>query len=123
MSGKIYKENHDFFSMVYEVTKLIPYGRVTSYGAIARYLGSGRSARMVGWALNGCNSQSEFIPAHRVVNRNGLLTGKRHFGGSTMAQLLMNEGAIIEDDCILNFKELFWDPADELEILGIGKCL
>ena len=104
----------DFFGMVYEVTKLIPYGRVTSYGAIARYLGSGRSARMVGWALNVCHSSNEFIPAHRVVNRNGLLTGKRHFGGSTMAQLLMNEGAIIDDDRILNFKELFWDPFEEL---------
>ena len=104
-------KNDDFFDMVYEVTKLIPHGRVTSYGAIARYLGSGRSARTVGWALNGCQ---EFIPAHRVVNRNGFLTGKRHFGGSTMAQLLTNEGAIIEDDCILNFKELFWDPAVEL---------
>jgi methylated-DNA-protein-cysteine methyltransferase-like protein len=69
---------------------------------------------MVGWALNGCRSQSEFIPAHRVVNRNGLLTGKRYFGGSTMAQLLINEGAIIDDDCILNFKELFWEPAKEL---------
>jgi len=111
MSGKRDKENYDFFDMVYEVTKLIPYGRVTSYGAIARYLGTGRSARAVGWALNGCGS---LIPAHRVVNRNGCLTGKRHFGGSTMAQLLTNEGAVIEDDYILNFKELFWDPACEL---------
>ena len=100
-------EGNDFFGMVYEITKLIPYGRVTSYGAIAHYIGTGRSARAVGWALNGCCSQSEFIPAHRVVNRNGYLTGKRYFGGSTMAQLLTNEGAIIEDDCILNFKELF----------------
>ena len=112
MSGKKHKGKDDFFDMVYEVTKLIPYGRVTSYGAIARYLGTGRSARAVGWALNGCHS--EFIPAHRVVNRNGYLTGKRHFGGSTMAQLLTNEGAVIEDDYILNFKELFWDPACEL---------
>jgi methylated-DNA-protein-cysteine methyltransferase-like protein len=111
MSGKKHKEENDFFDMVYEVTKLIPYGRVTSYGAIARYLGTGRSARVVGWALNGC---SPHIPAHRVVNRNGYLTGKCHFGGTTMAQLLTNEGAIIEDDCILNFKELFWDPANEL---------
>jgi len=114
MSEKRHKDGKDFFDMVYEITKLIPYGRVTSYGAIARYLGTGRSARAVGWALNGCHTQPEFIPAHRVVNRNGLLTGKRHFGGSTMAQLLTNEGAIIEDDCILNFKELFWDPANEL---------
>jgi methylated-DNA-protein-cysteine methyltransferase-like protein len=111
MPEKKHNNETDFFDMVYEVTKLIPYGRVTSYGAIARYLGTGRSARVVGWALNGCDSQ---IPAHRVVNRNGLLTGKRYFGGSTMAQLLTNEGAIIEDDCILNFKELFWDPVKEL---------
>ena len=106
--------NDDFFVMVYEVTKLIPYGRVTSYGAIARYLGSGRSARVVGWALNSSSSQPEFVPAHRVVNRNGLLTGKRHFGGSTMEQLLINEGAIVEDDRIVNFKELFWGPYIEL---------
>ena len=106
----------DFFSMVYEVTKLIPYGRVTSYGAIARYLGSGRSARMVGWALNACHDMQDPIPAHRVVNRNGLLTGKRHFGNSTtMEQLLINEGMIIEDDAIMNFKEKFWDPLSELD--------
>jgi len=105
----------DFFSRVYEVTKLIPYGSVTSYGAIARYLGTGRSARMVGWALNACHNNEFFIPAHRVVNRNGLLTGKRHFGTpSTMQQLLENEGLIIEDDKILNFRERFWDPLSEL---------
>lgn len=109
------KEENDFFTKVYEVTKLIPYGRITSYGAIARYLGTGRSARMVGWALNISHTRPDFIPAHRVVNRNGLLTGKRHFGNSgTMAQLLENEGLIIEDDQIINFKEQFWDPAQEL---------
>lgn len=109
------KEEIDFFTKVYEVTKLIPYGRITSYGAIARYLGTGRSARMVGWALNISHTRPDFIPAHRVVNRNGLLTGKRHFGNSgTMAQLLENEGLIIEDDQIINFKEQFWDPAQEL---------
>jgi methylated-DNA-protein-cysteine methyltransferase-like protein len=108
--------NDDFFSKVYEVTKLIPLGRITSYGAIARYLGSGRSARMVGWALNASHSNREFIPAHRVVNRNGLLTGKRHFGNSTtMEQLLENEGFIIENDRIINFKERFWDPGTELK--------
>ena len=113
-SGK--KEGDDFFTMVYDVTKLIPYGRVTSYGAIARYIGSGRSARMVGWALNVCHGGPEFIPAHRVVNRNGLLTGKHHFGNSTtMEQLLMNEGIIIEDDRIINFHEKFWDPLKELQ--------
>jgi methylated-DNA-protein-cysteine methyltransferase-like protein len=112
--GKL-KTNSDFFSRVYEVTKLIPYGRITSYGAIARFLGSGQSARMVGWALNASHNNPEFIPAHRVVNRNGLLTGKRHFGNSsTMEQLLENEGIIIEDDKILNFDEKFWDPLAEL---------
>jgi methylated-DNA-protein-cysteine methyltransferase-like protein len=108
-------DNTDFFDRVYEITKLIPYGRITSYGAIARYLGSARSARMVGWALNASHSTIEFIPAHRVVNRNGVLTGKHHFGNSTtMEQLLKNEGLIIEDDQILNFRQKFWDPVSEL---------
>ena len=110
------KVHDDFFSKVYEVTKCIPFGRITSYSAIARYLGSGRSARMVGWALNASHSNLEFIPAHRVVNRNGLLTGKHHFGNSsTMEQLLENEGIIIENDRISNFKEKFWDPGIELK--------
>ena len=109
------KPDNDFFSKVFEVTKCIPYGRITSYGAIARYLGSGRSARMVGWALNTSHTNREFIPAHRVVNRRGLLTGKHHFGNSTtMAQLLENEGIIIENDRIINFEEKFWDPGKEL---------
>jgi methylated-DNA-protein-cysteine methyltransferase related protein len=108
--------NNDFFEKVYDVTRLIPYGRVTSYGAIARFLGSGRSARMVGWALNACHSRPYFVPAHRVVNRIGLLSGKHHFGTShTMQQLLENEGLIIEDDIILNFREKFWDPVIELK--------
>ncbi len=95
---------------------MIPFGRVTSYGAIARYLGSAGSARMVGWALNVSHNDKDFIPAHRVVNRNGLLTGKHHFGNSTtMEQLLSNEGLIIEDDRIINFREKFWDPSAELE--------
>src|SRR5450759_1270695 len=110
------KMNDDFFSKVYEVTKLIPLGRITSYGAIARYLGSGRSARMVGWALNASHSNREFIPAHRVVNRNGLLTGKRHFGNSTTKEKhIENEYFIIENDRIINFKERFWDPGTELK--------
>ena len=104
-----------FFERVYKTVRLIPPGRVTSYGAIARYLGAGRSARMVGWAMNNSHSQIEYVPAHRVVNRSGLLTGKFHFGNSsTMKQLLQNEGALIENDTILNFKELFWDPSNEL---------
>jgi methylated-DNA-protein-cysteine methyltransferase related protein len=107
--------NSDFFERVYEVTKLIPFGRVTSYGAIARYLGSGRSARMVGWALNSCHTRPEFIPAHRVVNRLGLLSGKLHFGNSgTMQQLLENEGITVIDDAIVDFEEHFWDPMKEL---------
>ena len=109
------KNNEDFFSSVYRVTMKIPYGRVTSYGAIARYLGSGSSARTVGWALNASHSRPGFIPAHRVVNRYGLLTGKFHFGNTTtMQQLLENEGIIIENDFIVNFPEKFWDPSSEL---------
>jgi methylated-DNA-protein-cysteine methyltransferase-like protein len=105
----------NFFEKVYEVTKLIPEGRVTSYGAIASYLGSAQSARMVGWALNSTKNLPEWVPAHRVVNRNGLLTGKMHFPGSdTMRELLESEGVIIEDEKILNFNEIFWNPNDEL---------
>ena len=104
-----------FFEKVYQVTRLIPAGRVTTYGAIARYLGSGRSARMVGWALNSSHSTGEFIPAHRVVNRNGLLTGKHHFGTPTaMQQLLENENVRVEDDRVQDFARLFWDPSAEL---------
>ncbi len=107
----------DFFNRVYEVVKQIPPGKVTSYGAIARYLGTGGSARMVGWAMNASHSHSEFVPAHRVVNRNGLLTGKHHFDNpNAMQELLEAEGFKIEDDQILNFKENFWDPAKELEL-------
>lgn len=107
----------DFFRQVYEVTKKIPPGRVTSYGAIARFLGTVRSSRMVGWALNNCHSSSEFIPAHRVVNRNGLLTGKVHFGGSSvMQQLLESEGVKVENDQVVDFEKLFWDPNEELNI-------
>jgi methylated-DNA-protein-cysteine methyltransferase-like protein len=109
------KNENDFFERVYAVTRLIPYGRVTSYGAIARFIGSGKSARMVGWALNVSHSNPEFIPAHRVVNRNGLLSGKHHFGNSTtMQQLLENEGLNIEDDKVTDFREKFWEPSSEL---------
>lgn len=108
-------DNEGFFSKVYEVARLIPPGRITSYGAIARYLGTASSARMVGWALNSSHSVPGFIPAHRVVNRNGMLTGKHHFGNSsTMQQLLENEGFAIEDDTVIEFRERFWDPAVEL---------
>jgi methylated-DNA-protein-cysteine methyltransferase related protein len=116
MSKQKQSHNDGFFENVYMVTRMVPYGRVTSYGSIARYLGSGQSARMVGWALNKCHTFPDFIPAHRVVNRNGLLTGKHHFGNSTtMQQLLENEGLIVENDQIINFKERFWDPIIELK--------
>ena len=109
--------NKSFFEKVYEVTKLIPYGRVTTYGAIARCLGSGKSARMVGWALNTSKNSWHMIPAHRVVNRKGLLTGKHYFGGSkVMQELLENEGVIIVDDQIQNFNNHFWDPCKELDL-------
>ncbi len=109
-------KNPDFFSKVYEITRLIPFGRVTSYGAIARCLGTARSARMVGWALNNSHFSESFIPAHRVVNRNGLLTGKHHFGGSNvMKELLESEGIQVEDDRIVNFEAIFWDPNKELD--------
>lgn len=104
------KNSDDFFTRVYEVTSRIPYGRVTSYGAIARYLGSAQSARMVGWALNHCSSAEHYVPAHRVVNREGLLTGSRHFGTPTaMQQLLENEGVKVEDNQVADFRKLFWD--------------
>ena len=109
------KAEQNFFDRVYDVARQIPAGRVTSYGAIARYLGTARSARMVGWAMNNCHTLENYVPAHRVVNRSGLLTGKHHFGNSTtMQQLLENEGAIIENDRIINFTEIFWDPNIEL---------
>lgn len=104
-----------FFEKVYEVVKLVPYGRVTSYGAIARFLGTARSARMVGWALNSSGSSDNFVPAHRVVNRQGMLTGKRHFGTSdAMEQLLENEGIKVIDNQVVDFDKLFWDPNREL---------
>lgn len=104
-----------FFHKVYEVVLQIPHGRVTSYGAIAAFLGSKGSARMVGWAMNSSKNLPKNIPAHRVVNRNGLLTGKQHFGGSDiMADLLRSEGVIVEDGKILNFNTYFWNPSDEL---------
>lgn len=107
--------NESFFQKVYEVVKLIPFGRVTSYGAIANYLGSKGSARMVGWAMNASHSAVESIPAHRVVNRNGMLTGKHHFGSpDMMKQLLENEGVIVNDDKIIDFNEYFWDPLKDL---------
>jgi len=104
-----------FFDKVYEVVRLIPYGRVTSYGAIAEYLGSRGSARMVGWAMNASHSAKENIPAHRVVNRKGLLTGKQHFGAPTiMQQLLESEGIEVVNDQILDFDKYFWNPSESM---------
>jgi len=106
-------DKSNFFQDVYEVVKLIPRGKVTSYGAIANYLGLRRSARMVGWAMNG--SVKKDVPAHRVVNRNGLLTGKHHFQGTNlMQQLLESEGIQVVDNKIQNFERHFWDPNKEL---------
>lgn len=112
------KGNNDgFFNLVFEVVKLIPKGRVTSYGAIANYLGSAKSSRMVGWAMNSAHNLPDKIPAHRVVNRNGLLTGKAHFSHIDMMQKLLEaEGLTIENDQIKDFKSFFWDPTKELSI-------
>ena len=103
-------ENKNFFERVYVVAKQIPIGKVTSYGAIARALGTGRSARMVGWAMNASHTMPD-VPAHRVVNRNGLLTGKHHFDGTNlMQQLLENEGIVVVDNQIQDFKSVYWEP-------------
>ncbi len=109
------KNELSFFSKVYEVVKLIPPGRVTSYGAIANYLGTRGSARMVGWAMNQCHSYPGSVPAHRVVNRKGVLTGKHHFSGSNvMRDLLESEGVRVVDNQIVEFDKLFWDPSREI---------
>ena len=101
----------NFFEKVYEVTRKIPFGKVTSYGAIAKYIGSPKSSRMVGWALNKSELQTPPVPAHRVVNRNGLLTGKMHFANKkTMQELLENEGITIKQNMVVDFQELFWEP-------------
>lgn len=108
------KDKTGFFEKVYEVVKQIPQGRVTSYGAIGKYLGASGSARMVGWAMNSASKMEE-VPAHRVVNRNGVLTGKHHFPGTfVMQRLLEEDGLVVEDDKVLGFKEHFWDPSVEL---------
>ena len=107
-------ETLNFFDKVYEVAKLIPYGRVTSYGAIANYLGASRSARMVGYAMNASHGRDD-VPAHRVVNRKGLLTGKHHFDGTDlMQQLLESEGIQVIDHQIQDFERVFWNPFKEI---------
>ena len=109
------KKEDNFFELVYEVARQIPKGRVTSYGAIAASLGTRLSARMVGWAMNGAGHAKPKVPAHRVVNRNGLLSGKHHFGKpDTMEKLLKKEGIKIKEDKVVDFEKLFWDPVKEL---------
>lgn len=108
------KESDNFFDKVYRVVRLIPFGRVTSYGAIGTYLGASRSARMVGWAMNKAHDLDD-VPAHRVVNRKGLLTGKHHFEGTNlMQQLLENEGVVVIENQIQDLEKVFWDPSEEL---------
>jgi len=109
------KREESFFELVYQVARQIPKGRVTSYGAIAACLGTRLSARMVGWAMNGAGKVKPKVPAHRVVNRIGLLSGKHHFKpAGSMEKLLKKEGIKVKNDMVVNFKELFWDPAKEL---------
>jgi len=109
------KKDHSFFELVFEVTRQIPKGRVTSYGAIAACLGTKLSARMVGWAMHAASSAKPKVPAHRVVNRNGMLSGKHHFSPpSKMEELLKKEGITVKKDTVVDFKTLFWDPSTEL---------
>lgn len=116
MTVSINDKHKDFFDNVFDVVRLIPEGRVTSYGAIARYLGSAKSSRMVGWAMN-ASHRYPGIPAHRVVNRQGILTGKANFAHPTeMEEKLKQESVVVVADQIINFKEIFWDPTEELKI-------
>jgi methylated-DNA-protein-cysteine methyltransferase related protein len=109
--------SRDFFQQVYQVTRLIPRGRVTSYGAIAAYLGAKGSSRLVGYAMNGAGRVKPKVPAHRVVNRAGILTGKHHFADPhEMQRLLEKEKVEVKDDRVVEFQKLFWDPAKELSL-------
>jgi methylated-DNA-protein-cysteine methyltransferase-like protein len=113
MAGDV--NDMSFFEQVYEVVRLIPHGRVSSYGAIAKYLGTAGSSRMVGWAMNACHGVLPPVPAHRVVNRNGILSGKAHFPGpDEMQHRLEAEGVLVKDDKVVDFHRLFWDPAEHL---------
>ena len=114
-SIKITEKNKDYFDSVFQVVRLIPEGRATSYGAISNYLGTKSGARMIGWAMNASHSQKEYVPAHRVVNRNGMLTGKHHFPSPiAMQEALEGEGVEIKDNKIQNYKQVYWDPTLEL---------
>ncbi len=111
------KGGRNFFEDVFEVVRLIPRGRVTNYGSIAKYLGSGLSSRMVGWAMNASHVAHPSVPAQRVVNRNGMLTGKHHFATPTlMEELLKQEGVAVVKDKVVDFEKLFWDPAKEIAL-------
>lgn len=113
---KVSEKNKDFFDGVFQVARLIPEGRVTSYGAIGKYLGAARSARMVGWAMHASFRADPPVPAHRVVNSSGLLTGKFHFADpDDMQRRLEAEGITVKNDKVLDFKKRFWDPVIELE--------
>ena len=108
-------KEYSFFEDVYAVVRQIPKGRVTSYGAIANYLGTKLSARMVGWAMNAAHAATPKVPAHRVVNRNGMLTGKHHFATPTlMEELLKKEKILVKENTIADFKSIYWDPSEEL---------
>lgn len=107
----------NFFQQVFDIARQIPRGRVTSYGAIAKCIGTGRSARLVGWAMNGSGKVKPKVPAHRVVNSQGLLTGKFHFETITkMEELLAKEGIKVKNDKVVDFKKIFWNPIDELDV-------
>jgi methylated-DNA-protein-cysteine methyltransferase-like protein len=117
MAKKSSPTEHSFFTDVYDVVRQIPKGRVTSYGAIASYLGTRLSARMVGWAMNAAHTVKPKVPAHRVVNRNGMLTGKHHFSTpSLMEELLAKEKVMVKDDKVVDFQRIYWDPSKELSI-------
>ena len=112
--SKMLKERN-FFEDVFEVVRLIPTGRLTNYGSIAKYLGTGLSSRMVGWAMNASHVAHPSVPAQRVVNRNGMLTGKHHFATPTLMQeLLEKEGVKVKNDKVVDFQQLYWDPEKEL---------
>ena len=114
-AGATAGKEYSFFQDVYDVVRQIPKGRVTSYGAIAAYLGTKLSARMVGWAMNGAHQVKPAVPAQRVVNRNGMLSGKHHFETATrMEELLKKEKVLVENDTVVDFKNKFWDPAENL---------
>jgi methylated-DNA-protein-cysteine methyltransferase-like protein len=107
----------DFFKDVFEVVRLIPIGKVSTYGAIAKYLGATKSSRMVGYAMNASHGEMPIVPAHRVVNRFGMLTGKSHFANpNQMQELLAQEGVLVDEDIVVNFTEHFWDPNLELNL-------